>query len=436
MKNQIVKVGLIGLGRMGQNHLRVLSMLKNVELVFIFDPNNEKAKDIGESYGVSVKGEFRKKVLSQLDKVPDYEIYYFFLEVSKKFLDTKGITTYIIPNTFLFNLYAKNYRTKMLEDWKCFIIDCTSFKIFDKATVLNAIVVLEKTSNESVKYFKTKEKDSFNSLINQEVKFIEIDELLEYSQNWGLAFKLDKNIVELTTKIKKLSKPLFELFPEISQGLIAYDKYQGQDEQTIKNRVYHYDNFSKSDLKKWLWGEDVKKYILKWNETEWLDYCDGIANPRDPKFFKEERILIREITNPSIFATITDEEYYHDPAIIIVKKSNSYSSKVLLALLNSSLATFFHFNYSPKATKGAFPKIIVDDIRNFPLPQVTNQNIIKLEHLVDKILDKGIIQSDISKELVKIDIIFYMHYNLIYEEIKIIDLEFNLTQEEYNNYEI
>ena len=387
-------------------------------------------------YGVSVKGEFRKKVLSQLDKVPDYEIYYFFLEVSKKFLDTKGITTYIIPNTFLFNLYAKNYRTKMLEDWKCFIIDCTSFKIFDKATVLNAIVVLEKTSNESVKYFKTKEKDSFNSLINQEVKFIEIDELLEYSQNWGLAFKLDKNIVELTTKIKKLSKPLFELFPEISQGLIAYDKYQGQDEQTIKNRVYHYDNFSKSDLKKWLWGEDVKKYILKWNETEWLDYCDGIANPRDPKFFKEERILIREITNPSIFATITDEEYYHDPAIIIVKKSNSYSSKVLLALLNSSLATFFHFNYSPKATKGAFPKIIVDDIRNFPLPQVTNQNIIKLEHLVDKILDKGIIQSDISKELVKIDIIFYMHYNLIYEEIKIIDLEFNLTQEEYNNYEI
>ncbi len=95
-------------------------------------------------YGVSVKGEFRKKVLSQLDKVPDYEIYYFFLEVSKKFLDTKGITTYIIPNTFLFNLYAKNYRTKMLEDWKCFIIDCTSFKIFDKATVLNAIVVLEK----------------------------------------------------------------------------------------------------------------------------------------------------------------------------------------------------------------------------------------------------------------------------------------------------
>ena len=52
MKNKIVKVGLIGLGRMGQNHLRILSILKNVEIVFIFDINNSMAKDIGASYGV------------------------------------------------------------------------------------------------------------------------------------------------------------------------------------------------------------------------------------------------------------------------------------------------------------------------------------------------------------------------------------------------
>ena len=47
MKNKVVKVGLIGLGRMGQNHLRVLSILKNVEIVFIFDINDEMAKGIG-----------------------------------------------------------------------------------------------------------------------------------------------------------------------------------------------------------------------------------------------------------------------------------------------------------------------------------------------------------------------------------------------------
>jgi hypothetical protein len=53
---------------------------------------------------------------------------------------------------------------------------------------------------------------------------------------------------------------------------------------------------------------------LEWERIS--DYCDGIANPRDPKFFKGKRILVREITNPSIYATICEDEVYNDPAII------------------------------------------------------------------------------------------------------------------------
>ena len=68
MKNKIVKVGLIGLGRMGQNHLRILSILKNVEIVFIFDINNSMAKDIGASYGVFVTDDV-EHVLVKVDAV-------------------------------------------------------------------------------------------------------------------------------------------------------------------------------------------------------------------------------------------------------------------------------------------------------------------------------------------------------------------------------
>ena len=68
MKNQIVKVGLIGLGRMGQNHLRVLSILKNVEIVFIFDINHKMAKGIGASYGVIVEDDL-ESVLGKVDAV-------------------------------------------------------------------------------------------------------------------------------------------------------------------------------------------------------------------------------------------------------------------------------------------------------------------------------------------------------------------------------
>lgn len=50
--NKILKVGLIGLGNMGRNHLRVLSMLKGFELVFVADANLEVAAKAGAAHGI------------------------------------------------------------------------------------------------------------------------------------------------------------------------------------------------------------------------------------------------------------------------------------------------------------------------------------------------------------------------------------------------
>lgn len=52
MSNDTLKVGLIGLGKMGQNHLRVLSILKGVELAFVSDVDAALAARIGAGLGV------------------------------------------------------------------------------------------------------------------------------------------------------------------------------------------------------------------------------------------------------------------------------------------------------------------------------------------------------------------------------------------------
>ncbi len=54
MSNQTLKVGLIGLGKMGQNHLRILSMLKSVSLEFIYDINVPQAEELANKYEVSL----------------------------------------------------------------------------------------------------------------------------------------------------------------------------------------------------------------------------------------------------------------------------------------------------------------------------------------------------------------------------------------------
>lgn len=319
--------------------------------------------------------------------LPDYEIYYYFIELARQILKPHGTLGYIVPNTWLFNMNASMFRNTVLNHWKIIeILDCSQFNIFESVTVRNTVfnMQLSDTGSDVIGFRNTSNADKFSELINEELEIIAKEKLLGLNQNWGLAFSRSEEIIELVEKIKSSHSCLINLFPDISQGLIAYDKYRGQSKKIIENRAYHYSEY-KEGLKRWLWGEDITRYGIKWNGKEYIDYCDGIANPREPKFFVGRRLLVREITNPSIYATIVNEEYYNDPAILIVLESELYSLKVLCAILNSNLATFYHFNHSPKATKGAFPKILIADLKNFPLPEISEKAKTDLEKMVDEI---------------------------------------------------
>lgn len=52
MQEKLLRVGLIGLGTMGRNHLRVLSMLKGIELAFVADADAGVAERAGAAHGV------------------------------------------------------------------------------------------------------------------------------------------------------------------------------------------------------------------------------------------------------------------------------------------------------------------------------------------------------------------------------------------------
>lgn len=387
-------------------------------------------------YGVSIKGEYRKDIERHLGKVPDYEIYYYFIQIAYRLLTNNGVLSYIIPNTYLFNTFADKYRINLAEKWNLLeILDCSKFPVFESATVLNTINTWQKCESSIIGYRNTSDVNSFKELIAKPKLIISKKDLLSMNQNWGLAFRLSKSFIRLISKIKGSSNSLESYFPEISQGLIAYDKYRGQSAEIISNRAYHYTSFEKDTLKKWLWGGDVNRYSVQWNSKEYIDYCDGIANPRSPKYFLRERVLIREITNPSIFAAITDEELYNDPSVLIVLSSEEYSSKVLVAILNSKLATFYHFNNAPKATKGAFPKILVKDIKEFPLPEINNKQEAIIINLVDRILGakKSDPTADTSTLENEIDFMVYKLYGLVYEEVLTIDPKTSITQQQYEN---
>ena len=49
-----VRIALFGIGKMGQNHLRILSMLKDVEVAFLYDVNEELCVDLSKKFGIKI----------------------------------------------------------------------------------------------------------------------------------------------------------------------------------------------------------------------------------------------------------------------------------------------------------------------------------------------------------------------------------------------
>ena len=175
----------------------------------------------------------------------------------------------------------------------------------------------------------------------------------------GLAFKLDKAVIKIINKIKKEGTPLSGYF-EVSQGYIPYRrrdlvKQFGKEkgDSIVDDREWHSDQKINNEYKQEIRGRGLSKYGYE-KADSYVFYGKHLATYIDLKFFNQRRLLIREITNPTIIGCIVEEELVNDPQIISVipNSDNEISINTLWGFMNSKLATFYHFNASPKATKG------------------------------------------------------------------------------------
>ncbi|WP_295154641.1 TaqI-like C-terminal specificity domain-containing protein [uncultured Brachyspira sp.] len=377
-------------------------------------------------YGIKISKDLRMIYEKCHGKVPDVQIQYWFMILAKKIVSEDGFISYIIPNSIMFNVFAESFRKKLLDDKNIVsLIDCSNFDVFEHAIVRNVIITMSLKNNNKIEYIPSQNINDINTLLKQKLQLLDIKMLYAFIRNWSLIYLKSKENLNIVQKIVSSNTVELEHYYKelVSQGLIAYDKYRGQSEQTIKSRKFHSYKKINDDYKKWLYGEDVTPYSVKWNEKEYFNYCDEVANPRKPFFFNSRRILIREITNPKIYAAYTDEEMYNDPSLIIIveNKDNPKHLLFLLGLLNSKLMTFYHFNSSPKASKGIFPKLLIDDVKKLPIVKTDYKTIDKVCKLVLDIIDLKKENKDISKLEIKIDKIFYKLYNLSDDDIRIIE---------------
>ncbi len=362
-------------------------------------------------------------------------LYSTFIEKSYDLLKDKGIFSFIIPNSILFNSTYSKIRKLILKNTSILNIVRTADDIFKDANVEPIILVFKKEHNKNNKTkILIKEEDIDEIPIsNYSEHYFTQDRWLE--NNSIINIYSDDFTFDLLKKIDRNKEILID-YCDFSLGLTPYDKYKGMSEDIIKNRKFHSNYKIDDTFKELLDGSDITRYCIKWGGKEYIKYGEWLGAPREEKFFKNPRILIRQILSfapneprKRIFAGYTEEELYNAQIgfNIVLKDEidNKNLLKYFLAIINSKMISWYYEEKYMDKNKKNFAKILIENAKKLPITINTDyseeiiSDVDKIMDLTNKLLEeKNSFQKWIKRtfEINKLSKKLENYYQLDFEE--------------------
>ena len=323
-------------------------------------------------------------------KVAEYQfdIYALFWEAGIKLLRSNGLIGYITPNTWLNNQSNKKLRSYILGNASIKkIVDYSKIKVFEQATVLPIITILEKrVNNQNIAEIFEPAESGFRQTqcVNQEI--------------WNdgdlsiININLSQRDLLLRDKIEGNSLPL-EKLALIKFGIKVYQTGKGRPKQSPDaaiNKIFESKTKETKEFLQYLKGKDINKYSYHWN-GDWLHYGKHLAEPRIIDLFQGERLLVRRIVGETLIATYLNNDMVTGQLLQIVKPYNPTTSKFLLGIINSKLMAYY-FRKKYNRQDKTFPEIRIYELASLPIKQPDETN--------------GTLKSDIEKyvdQLIKLN---------------------------------
>jgi type I restriction-modification system DNA methylase subunit len=365
-------------------------------------------------------------------QVANYQLdtYNLFFERGKKLLSTGGYLGFIVPSAWVASKYDNKLRRYLIEETNIENFVIAPKHTFKDANVETCIVII---SNEKPSRSFIVERWDME---NKRVYFVNTNEI-KFENNYIFPVYSDNKTNQLVHKLRNQKFKLDD-FAEVVWGVKIYENGKGKPPQKpneSKLKTFHSDKKIKDSHRPLIGGGEIKRYKLDW-KGGFVDYGEWLAAPRQPHWFDGERILVREVTAKGVIqATYVDGDYVFSNSVDGIKiKSDEISIKYVLGLINSRLISFFHLNTSANAFKGTFPKVLLHDLRNLPLPNAEMEIQMEIEGLVNTLLQLNSektnarlpskiqqIDSMIDYCENKINQLVYQLYELTEEEIKIVE---------------
>ena len=206
------------------------------------------------------------------------------------------------------------------------------------------------------------------------VKNSESNEFIISSEVWWkhglfLAYTNQKE-VNIIEKLEK-EKPTLNEIADIFYGIKAYQVGKGNPPQTKKTLAEK--PFTSKEkcvgCLPFFSGRDVDRYKLLWNDDNWIRYGEWLAEPRNPKKFEGEKLLVRKIVGNNMIATYIPHTSYCNTLLYVIKLNEDISIgyRYLLGIINSSLMGWYFRKKFQISAKDTFPQILRGNLIKFPI---------------------------------------------------------------------
>ncbi len=332
---------------------------------------------------IAEKGYYSKNYTTLKDKPNTYLLFTEkFIKKTKK----NGYFSFIIPNAWMGIDSAELLRKYLLFETSVKIITNIPGYSFDGVNVETVIIVIKKEKSEANEVkFKTITDNIYEN------SYLQVKQL-RWASNRNYLFDIRSNDddFKLIQAIKSESLELQELFT-VKSGLQAYEVGKGNPRQTkedVKNHIYDRKHKESEETFKYLQGRDVDRFKINWT-GDWLLYGDFLSQPRSFQQFSNPRVLVREITGSSknkLLTCFTEKIYLNNKSIISILENdgNEKKLKCLSVYLNSRLCSYFFERKAVKANRSLFPKLVIADIKHFPV----HKNLMTVEDKFSKFYDR------------------------------------------------
>ncbi len=400
------------------------------------------------------------------------DIYTYFFALSYHLLKEKGFNSFITSNKYARAKYGTKLREWLLK--KTTIVsymELNALKVFESAAVDTSIISFIKQTppkESGFKYYEPTPNDK-DDLKNAHSLLMKQSALSTESFIFANATLLD-----LRDKMESVGTPLKDWDIQINYGIKtgANEAFiiTTEKREEILNACKTQEERKRTEalIKPILRGKDIKRYSYEWAHLWVINTHNGYTSNLKSKIppidiekypatkahldahldtiatrcdqgdtpyhlrncayledFEKEKIVYPETSQGAYFIYENSGIFLEKTAFMIV--SDAYNLKLLTALLNSKLITFYFKNFCGGCILGKsgyqYNKHALEKI---PIPQITEKNkkiADKIIALVDKILkskekDPKANTQRLEKE---IDALVYQLYHLTDEEIKIIE---------------